>query len=240
MIPLYIKISNIIEEQILSQKLPYGAQLPTETDLIKQYQVSRITIRKSIELLVLKKLAKKQQGLGTFVTYTEPMHPFIVNSELLIKSFSDLTRSLGKIPSTKFLGIETLTPSTKYQELLKLSPVDKIIITKRIRYADQNPVSYEENIFPFEQFEFLLHYDLNLPLFDIIKQHGIYPHIALWVELKAISVPAHMVQHLNTTSLSPILNQVELIADKEYQILYISEHFFLGDRYKFFICTPQK
>jgi GntR family transcriptional regulator len=63
--PRYIAIYHELKVAILSQKYPVGSFLPPEADLIRQYAVSRTTIRKAVGLLRDEQLVSVQQGRGT-------------------------------------------------------------------------------------------------------------------------------------------------------------------------------
>ncbi len=54
---LYQTVENDILKKIVSGELPGGSQIPTETELCKQYKVSRITVRRAVQNLIDQKLA---------------------------------------------------------------------------------------------------------------------------------------------------------------------------------------
>ena len=47
-VPLYEQLKLSLRKQIDQRILPEGAQLPTEAELCKAYNVSRITIRRAV------------------------------------------------------------------------------------------------------------------------------------------------------------------------------------------------
>ena len=51
-IPLYLQIAEDIKSKIKKEELKANSRIPTELELSDFYQVSRITIRKALELLV--------------------------------------------------------------------------------------------------------------------------------------------------------------------------------------------
>lgn len=75
------KLSDVIEKEleklIIEGSLSAGQQLPPERELAKQFEVSRPSIREAIQRLEARKLLRRRQGGGTFV------------SESLGKSFED-------------------------------------------------------------------------------------------------------------------------------------------------------
>src|SRR5712692_298719 len=66
-IPLYYQLENLLREKIMSGSFATGDRLPTESDLIHQYGVSRITVRQALTALAEEGLIERRQGRGTFV-----------------------------------------------------------------------------------------------------------------------------------------------------------------------------
>ena len=66
--PKYIKIRNMILDDIRSGKLKPGEQLPTREEMLTQYSVTRTTIEKAISDLNHRKILKSITKRGTFVT----------------------------------------------------------------------------------------------------------------------------------------------------------------------------
>lgn len=65
-LPKYIKMKNIIEDLIGKSELKPGERIPTENELSRDYNVSRHTVRKALELLEREGKLEKKQGIGTF------------------------------------------------------------------------------------------------------------------------------------------------------------------------------
>lgn len=66
-IPLYITILDILRERVVSGTYGLNSLLPTESDLVIEFGVSKITIRKAIEKLEIEGLVEKRSGYGTKV-----------------------------------------------------------------------------------------------------------------------------------------------------------------------------
>ena len=71
-IPLYYQIGDDIEAKIRSGEFGPGACLPSEKEIAKEYEVSPITVRGAMRLLIEKKLVVRYRGKGTFVTEPDP------------------------------------------------------------------------------------------------------------------------------------------------------------------------
>ncbi|MFP3578241.1 GntR family transcriptional regulator [Arthrobacter sp. fls2-241-R2A-200] len=70
-IAVYQQVADVLMEQV--NRLEPGARLPTEESLMDLYGVSRTTVRKAIEGLVVKGLVVRRQGKGTFVMAQRPV-----------------------------------------------------------------------------------------------------------------------------------------------------------------------
>lgn len=71
MAKLYEKIVNQIKESIIMGELNEDAKLPTEVDLAKQFDVSRITSKRALEELRIQGYIYRIQGSGSFVASLE-------------------------------------------------------------------------------------------------------------------------------------------------------------------------
>ena len=63
-VPLYQQLMEVIQNQILNGELKENDRIPTEIELSREYDVSRITVRKAVELLVEEEILIKRQGIG--------------------------------------------------------------------------------------------------------------------------------------------------------------------------------
>lgn len=68
---LYLEIYNNIKHDILKGTYPQGSMLPTEKELADVHYVSRITIRKAMQLLKEEGFISRVAGRGTFVEKLE-------------------------------------------------------------------------------------------------------------------------------------------------------------------------
>ena len=69
-VPLYKQIVHDLVSRIKSGVYSEGDKLPTETELMEEYGVSRITVRSAIKELEDADIVERTRGKGTFVTTT--------------------------------------------------------------------------------------------------------------------------------------------------------------------------
>ena len=85
-IPLYLKIAEILRQQILGGQWKTGERLPTVAELMTEFQVARVTVREAIKILVSERLVEPRRGKGTVVLAHKPP-PRALN---VVTSFSEL------------------------------------------------------------------------------------------------------------------------------------------------------
>jgi len=71
-VPQYRRIYDDLKEKIQGGTYPEGTQLPAERELCLEYGVERITVRRSLEMLVQDGLVEKRPGIGSFVRSATP------------------------------------------------------------------------------------------------------------------------------------------------------------------------
>src|ERR1700740_3174905 len=98
-LPLYAQVEDVLAARISSGALAVGAQLPSEEELIREFNVSRTTIRVTIQNLVRQGLVEIRRGRGTFVASSR------MTQELTeLTGFVEDMRMLGRTPTARVLG----------------------------------------------------------------------------------------------------------------------------------------
>jgi GntR family transcriptional regulator len=65
--PLYLQVAKLMRQKIESHEWRLGEQIPTLDELLKEYQVSKITLRAALAQLEEQGMIRRTRGLGTFV-----------------------------------------------------------------------------------------------------------------------------------------------------------------------------
>ena len=154
-LPLYKQLVEALRNDIHSGKYPEGSKLPSEAELSIIYQVSRITVRAALKELESDELITRQQGKGTFIGKRK-----FKRNLSMATSFSQACREMGKKPGAKtlFAGFEYATENDR--KALHLPEGSQVVCFRRLRYADNIPISLEEDRFPV-RYSFLLDEDLT-------------------------------------------------------------------------------
>ena len=232
-IPLYQQLSDEIKEQILLGKLKAGDRLMTEAELSQQYEVSRITVRKAIELLVDEGYVLRKQGIGTFIA--EKKLRRVVDSENLVRSFSETSRMSGQEPSSELLSVEWILPDASIQHHLHIGEDEKVLKIVRLRKIDGVPVMVETYHYP-QKMDFLLQSNLTGSTYEVFRQHELVPsHAVRTVEIcYATEEEARL---LGVEENQPLLLQTEETTDQNHQVLHYSKVVVNSQRYRLTIVS---
>ena len=124
---IYTEISNSIDNRQLKE----GCKIPSETELMKQYEASRGTVRKAVDLL---------QERGYVQKYTEKVFCFKAkNIEFNfggIVSFQEENERLGRHCITEVVEMEKVKATKEVAKLLNVKEKTDIDHIKRVRNID--------------------------------------------------------------------------------------------------------
>lgn len=143
--PLSNEAKESIYKYIKSLDLDKDNKLPSEENMAQLLRVSRITIRAALNELALEGVVFRRQGKGTFVNTEAVQMKAQINP---VKQFKDIIKSSGYKASIEFLGYEVIDADYIISDLLKIEENSKIVVVKKIFYADDNPCTYCIDHFP--------------------------------------------------------------------------------------------
>ncbi|GAW98943.1 UTRA domain-containing protein [Secundilactobacillus mixtipabuli] len=146
-IPLYKQVKSEILSDIRSSVYKVGETIPTEIQLEKRYNTSRITIRKAINQLVSEGVLLKKQGKGTFV------QPQKVKRNLLdLVSYTSYMKETGQKPDAVIRVLEVKPADAGWSKILHIIEGDPIIRLARTMDLGQNNSGYEVSYYSLERF----------------------------------------------------------------------------------------
>jgi len=139
-VPLYHQLYEILTDQIDRGVWKPGEMIPPEKDLGDQYQVSRMTVRQVLEILVNEGKIYRERGRGTFIS-----HPTVEQAMVRIVSFTEDMQQRGFTPGTEVLSAELLPAPEDIAAKLEINAGEELARIKRLRLADGEPMSVEES-----------------------------------------------------------------------------------------------
>lgn len=134
----YLIIMDNIKDKIEKGDFNPGERLPSEPELAKQFKVSRSTIREALRALEQENIVTKKHGIGTFVK-AKPLYTSGIEE---LFSVTDLILRGGHTPGTRLIFSEYKTANAEEKEIFNLKDDEKILLVKRIRTSNQEPLVY--------------------------------------------------------------------------------------------------
>ncbi|MBI4844359.1 MAG: GntR family transcriptional regulator [Nitrospirae bacterium] len=163
---LYIQLTRIFLEQINSGAWQPGQQIPTEEDLCKKFNVSKITVRQAVNNLVSDGYLTKIQGKGTFVSSVSPVVGLAMKTRLTEEMFGMEVHLEREI---LFKGIKQSPPEvTAY-----LTTDDKIFYILSRRIGGGKTMYIEETYIPYNMLPFIEKLDISHnSIYSMLQEKG--------------------------------------------------------------------
>lgn len=228
---LHVQLKNEIEKKIVDGE--YVAQIPSERELMKEYDTSRSTVRKAIGILVREGILEKRHGKGTYVSL-KPIHNWLGH----LSSTTETIRNLGMKPGAELITYKKMKPSAYIE---KITGFKEVFYIKRIRYADNIPVGVECHYYPLAIGEALMRYDLNkVTLYDLVENDLGIQFLEAEQIISSGPAPAGFGQYLNLEENANVLKAERIIKGQAEEIIEFEEAFYRSDMYSFEINLSRK
>jgi GntR family transcriptional regulator len=233
-IPLYFQIQRTLMDQIRSGELSEGDPLPSEEELGRVYQVSRMTARQALHGLKINGYAVSQKGRGTFVT-----RPKLEKNIMHLRGFTEDMKHLGMEPSSKLLVQTVVSATAELAERLKVEVDETVMRLRRLRLADGIPMALEDSYIPLRQFPGLDKISFaKRSLYSVLRENfGVRIAYADEV-IEALPATTEESELLTIPKKSSILSISRIIMTTEEVPIEFACSRYRGDRYRASIRIP--
>lgn len=227
--PLYYQVKQAILQKISSGELKAGDMLPSETQLMQQYNVSRITVRRAVKELTHQGVVYSRQGKGSIVAEAQ------IREMSGFRSFSEDIQARGMKPSSKVIECALVTPGENILKQLRLSEGEKVYRLRRVRMADDEAVAYEDVHTPARLFPNLDQFDFSYQsLFSVFRDH--YKMYPVWAdaEIEARAATPEFAQYLDINVGDPILISMRWSYLDSFVAVEYTQSVYSGRRFSFY------
>ena len=167
MVPADIRIHDAIKKEIDEGVWEIGQRLPSERDLADDYEVSRMTLRQAITLLVEEGILERRVGSGTYVASHRVQEKMRGTT-----SFTEIVRSQGKTPSSQLISYQRKTANETEIQQLQLKATDTVVRMERVRFADNIPLVFEVASIPEKLIQSFNQEDITEHFFQTLTDNG--------------------------------------------------------------------
>jgi len=208
-VPLYREVYWDLLSSIQSGKYSSGMRLPTDDELAQQYEVSKITVRQALGVLVSEGLVERWPKRGTFVT--RDLSTRVARD---LSGFADaMERDRSKLGITT-LAIESAPASAWVCEALGCAATEEVTHVRRLRTVAKRPVMLLNHSLIPPPLPEDLHDSADWLFFRayLVKEHGIIPS-RYYASIRAIAAGEEVAAVLDCSKSQPLLHVRKVLLD---------------------------
>jgi GntR family transcriptional regulator len=133
---LHRQVFLVLRHRILEGQYAAGDALPKEMDLVGEFGVGRITVRRALADLELEGLVLRRHGRGTFVrSHREPI------PRVPTLGYIDEMKYAAQTTQVQVLTVETRVPPPNIGTVLDLQPSERAVHAVRLRGSNGIPLA---------------------------------------------------------------------------------------------------
>ncbi|NHI99911.1 GntR family transcriptional regulator [Lactococcus garvieae] len=225
----YREIYADIKRDILTNHYRAGTLLPTQEFFAEKYNVSRITLKKSLTLLENEGLIFSKQGSGTYIRPRVEETTELLPLDLPIGvTYSHRDQEI----KSKILFFDARLPSTEEQKHLLLNKTDPVYEFKRLRILNGKAYSFEHVVMP----------SYIAPITEEILEGSVYDYLGQEAKLQLVDakrvIYADQATEEVSTNLeidykSPVLVIEQTAYDQKGHAFEFSKSYFISNQTKF-------
>lgn len=198
-LPLYVQVEDALAARVEGGLHP-GDRIGTEDDLIREFGVSRITVRRAVQNLAARGVVVTKPGRGTFVAAPRIRQPL---TEL--SGFVEDMEAHGLEATARVLTVRDISAPQEVRAALDLPLGSVVTFIERVRLANGHPVSFDRTYLIPELGHLVAQDDLeNEPIFTLLEQRHSTPLIEASYALQAVAADADVAEALEMSVGSPV------------------------------------
>jgi GntR family transcriptional regulator len=228
-VPLYVQIAESLLERIRVGELVSEQRLPSEREMSKSLNVSRMTLRAALGVLENKGLLDRRPGDGTYVA-----QPKIERQAAKLVPFTENMRSRGYQAKARLIVFEHRLAEVSVASKLKVPVSAPVYYFQRLRLVNEEPVLLETCTMPIYRFPNFENHDLEgRSVYEILEtEYAIAPHHSEQ-SLEAVSATDFEAELLGIEPGTPLILERRLAFDKDGFPLEYGHDLYRGDRFRF-------
>lgn len=218
----YNAAAQSVRERILAGVWQPGARLATERGLCRELSLSRITIRRALQILEEEGLIIRQQGRGTFVNPQPRRRIPIVNGDFS----ASIMRHAPEL--RRVVQVRRLQPAgAEHAILLGVPPGDRVLYARRVDMLGRTVTATDEVVMP-AVFADMVGAD-DLERMDFLEQLHVTHRLPLDYEsqtVECLPAPAPLARLLRVRAGAPLLKETNVVylVGGRAAVLFISHY----------------
>ena len=204
----YEKIAETIRKRIREGVYPVDSNLPNQNEFVAEFGVSRVTIKKAINILMMEGLVYSQRGSGTRVLGDG----LWLGKDFPAKEYEGLTYQMqGRDVKSQLIAFGVEFPTEDIQKKLMIGAHQPIYHFVRLRLVDGDPYVLEYTFMPTDLVSNLTEEILAGSVYKYIHQDLGIDFAGTHRNIKADRATADDQQYLDCGVHDPILEMDQII-----------------------------
>jgi len=227
--PLYSQVREALRARILDGQYQQHERLPSESELMQGFGVSRVTVRQALNDLAKEGLIFKLAGKGSYVSKPRP-----VQNLSRLQGFGEAMSRLGYKTVNRLLGLRTVAAPAAVAAQLEIAAGDAVTEIRRVRTLDRQPVSLDLTYVLPALGERLAKEDLvTRDIFLIIENDYGIPLGHAELSIDAMAAEPEQAELLQIAPGAPILHIERLTHAKDGAPLEFDYVYYRGDAFRY-------
>jgi len=232
-LPLYVQIAEGLIDRIEANELSPGEKLPPEREFAQSLGVTRITLRRALQILASEGLIERRQGAGNFIAA-----PKLERTTTQLNGFTLGMKQRGLSPTAVVVLFEKRIANISLAEKLQIPVSTDLYYCHRVRSVKHQPTMLEKFYLPATYFPGFDQLDLtDASVFEQLeKHHGVMIKRAEH-SLEAVAASEYEAAHLEVEQGTPLLLERRIAYDQHNRPVEYAKDLYRGDRFKFLLTT---
>jgi GntR family transcriptional regulator len=143
--PYYMQLARILEDQLKGGAYKPGERFPGESQLSREFDLSRSTVRETLRLLETRGMIRMVPNRGAFVNGSEPKSWALQVTQGFLEPEA---HSPGSEITTNVIRSGYEPPSDHVAKALSTSNAEDVFVLERVRQIDGKPAMHSTNWLP--------------------------------------------------------------------------------------------
>ena len=223
--PVYYQLADDLKQQIESGELKPGDVVPSESQLVSEYGVSRVTVRRGLAILLEAGLIETIRGKGNFVA-----KPIFNQVTLTFKENDSLKENKHDY---KLLGVKRISVDPATGAMLGVAEGTKVFMIKRLIKGENGPIGIDIKYLPYLKGKPVLENEIEYADFpEIVAKHTEVTIHKIEMSIAAYPLMLEEAELLQTVPGHPALSVVQIIYAKHGKILGSSKTTYRGESFQ--------
>ena len=225
-----MSIKKSLFDYVKENNLKVGDKLPTEMEFAEILGISRLTLREALKVLSEDGLTYTVHGIGTFISGNFGSINDTIDINLGI---TEMISAAGFRPGVKYFEKNLVKASSEVALALRIPDGSDVLVCKRVRTADDNPVVYSIDFFsPALVMAFLTTNDDNISIYKFMEDDMGIKIGSSAAEIIPVSCSQEISKKLEYDVDKPVIMIKQFTTDIKGSPLLFTEEYFRPDRFK--------